>query len=68
MKEIELKERINHIERGLRLFDEELEKVKKMKVEIEDIKAEIKALKIFLSRGNPDFKKQYPEITKKLKG
>ena len=68
MKEIELKESINHIERGLRLIDEELEKVKKMKVEIEDIKAEIKALKIFLSRGNPDFKKQYPEIVKKLKG
>lgn len=72
MKEVELKERINHLERGLRLLGEDLgkglEEMKRLKGEIGDIRAEIKAIKIFLGRINPDFKSQYPEIVKKLKG
>jgi hypothetical protein len=68
MKKIELEERVNHLERGLRLLGDDLEGAKRLKQEIEDIKAEIKALKIFLGRINPDFKSQYPEIVKKLKG
>lgn len=67
MKEVELREKIKHIERGLNLLGDELENVKRLKREIEDIKAEIKALKIYLGRVNPDFKSQYPEIVKKLK-
>lgn len=67
MKETEVKEKINHLERGLRLIDEELEGIKKLREDINDIKAEIKAIKIFLGRVNPDFKSQYPEIVKKLK-
>jgi hypothetical protein len=35
--------------------------------EIRDIQAELKALKMFLSRSMPDFKKQFPEIQRKLK-
>ncbi len=35
--------------------------------EIMDIQAEIKALKLFLARNIPEFKKQYPEIQRKLK-
>jgi len=35
--------------------------------EIGDIQAEIKALKMFLARNIPEFKKQYPEIQTKLK-
>lgn len=35
--------------------------------EIGDIKAEMKALKLFLARNIPEFKKQYPEIQRKLK-
>ncbi|MBI5199019.1 MAG: hypothetical protein AABY78_04950 [Nitrospirota bacterium] len=68
MKEIELKERISHLERGLRLLGDDLEGIMKIKGAIEDIKAEIKVLKIYLGRVNPDFKSQYPEIVKKLKG
>lgn len=68
MKEIELKERIIHLERGLRLLGDDLEGIMKIKGAIEDIKAEIKVLKIYLGRVNPDFKSQYPEIVKKLKG
>ncbi len=35
--------------------------------EIRDIQAELKALKMFLTRTIPEFKKQFPEIQRKLK-
>jgi hypothetical protein len=35
--------------------------------EIGDIQAELKAIKLFLSRHIPEFKQQYPEIQRKLK-
>jgi len=35
--------------------------------EIKDIYAELKALKLFLSRSMPEFKKQFPEIQRKIK-
>ena len=35
--------------------------------DIKDLQSELKALKLFLSRSIPEFKKQYPEIQRKLK-
>ena len=35
--------------------------------EIEDIQSELKALKVFLTRNSPEFKKQFPEIQRKVK-
>lgn len=35
--------------------------------ELTDIKAELKALKMFLTRNIPAFKKEFPEIQRKLK-
>ena len=35
--------------------------------EIKDIQAELKAIKLFLARHIPEFKKQFPEIQRKLK-
>jgi len=35
--------------------------------EIGDILSELKALKVFLSRNIPEFKKEFPEIQRKLK-
>jgi hypothetical protein len=35
--------------------------------EIGDIQAELKALKLFLARNIPEFKKQFPEIQRKVK-
>jgi hypothetical protein len=35
--------------------------------EILDIQAELKALKVFLTRNSPEFKKQFPEIQRKVK-
>ncbi len=35
--------------------------------EIRDILVELKALKVFLARSQPEFKKQFPEIQRKVK-
>jgi hypothetical protein len=35
--------------------------------DIKDLQSELKALKLFLSRSIPEFKKQFPEIQRKLK-
>lgn len=35
--------------------------------DIRDILRELKAIKMFLSRSIPEFKKQFPEIQRKLK-
>lgn len=35
--------------------------------DIRDILRELKAIKLFLSRSIPEFKKQFPEIQRKLK-
>lgn len=35
--------------------------------EISDILHELKALKVFLTRNIPEFKKQFPEIQRKVK-
>lgn len=35
--------------------------------EIKDIQTELKALKLFLTRNVPEFKKQFPEIEGKVK-
>jgi hypothetical protein len=35
--------------------------------EIKDIQTELKALKLFLTRNIPEFKKQFPEIQGKVK-
>jgi hypothetical protein len=35
--------------------------------ELRDIQAELKALKLFLARTMPEFKKQFPEIQRKVK-
>jgi len=35
--------------------------------EMHDVLSELKALKMFLSRSIPEFKKQFPEIQRKVK-
>ncbi len=68
MKETNLKERMDIMERGIRLLSDGLEPdIKDMKRSLQEMQIEIKALKLFLGRLSPEFKKQYPEIIKKLK-
>jgi len=63
-----LKERIALIERELATLTERLEGLEGSLKEVEDIRLEIKGIKLFLGRVHPDFKNQFPEIMQKIKG
>jgi flagellar biosynthesis regulator FlaF len=61
-------ERIRIQEKALSNLADMLKKHEnEMAEEIRDIQAELKSLKLFLARNIPEFKKQYPEIQRKLK-
>ena len=45
---------------------EKLEELRCIVKDIQDLKLEIKGLKLFLGRVHPDFKKQFPDIKKKF--
>jgi hypothetical protein len=61
-------ERLKIQEKALQGLADKLEKREdEFDEEMQDVLEELKALKLFLSRTMPDFKKQYPEIRKKLK-
>jgi hypothetical protein len=62
------KERLNFLEKALSNLADALKKHEmQTEEEIRDIQAELKALKLFLARNHPEFKKQYPEIQSKVK-
>jgi hypothetical protein len=60
------KERINLLEKELATLTEKLEETSASLKEIEDLKLEIKGLKLFLGRTYPEFKSKFPEIMKKI--
>jgi hypothetical protein len=63
-----IEERIKIQEKALSNFADSMKKrEKEFDEEIRDIKAECKAFKLFLARNMPEFKKQFPEIQRKLK-
>lgn len=60
------KERINLLEKELATLTEKLEETSASLKEIEDLKLDIKGLKLFLGRTYPEFKSKFPEIMKKI--
>ncbi len=61
-------ERLNIQEKALSTLADALKKHEiEAAEEIKDLQAELKALTMFLSRNIPEFKKQFPEIQRKLK-
>ena len=61
-------ERLKIQEKALsNLADSMNKREKEFDEEIEDLKAEVKALELFLARNMPEFKKEFPEIQRKLK-
>ena len=60
------KERINLLEKELATLTEKLEETSASLKEMEDLKLEIKGLKLFLGRTYPEFKSKFPEIMKKI--
>ncbi len=67
MKEFELRDRLKLLEKEIALLGKMTEGIKfDMKERIDDIKIELGALKAYLSQLDPDFKKKYPRIKKKV--
>jgi hypothetical protein len=62
-----LSEKIALIEKELATISGSLERINAALKDAEDLKLDIKGLKLFLGRVHPEFKGQYPEIMKKLK-
>jgi len=61
-----LKERLNLLDKGLMTLTEKLEEMSASLKEIEDLKLELKGLKLFLGREYPEFKSKFPEVMKKI--
>lgn len=61
-----LRERINLLEKELVILTDKLEETGASLKEVEDLKLEIKGLKLFLGRAYPEFKIKFPEIMKKI--
>lgn len=61
-----LKERLDLLEKELMTLTEKLEEINAALKDIEDLKLEIKGLKLFLGRAHPEFKGQFPEIMQKF--
>lgn len=64
----DLSERVNIQEKALQELADTLKKREaEIDEEMKDVLEELRALKMFLSRELPNFKKQYPDIRKKIK-
>lgn len=63
-----LKERISLLEKEISTLTEKFDGLSPVLKELEELKQEIKGIKLFLGRVHPDFKNQFPDIVKKLKG
>lgn len=65
--ELILKDRLMLLEKELSMAAEKIDELRKTLEELNDVKAEIKALKLYLGRVHPDFKNEFPLIVQKLK-
>ena len=65
-EESKSQECFNLIQKELITLTEKMEKMSVSLHDIDDLKLEIKGLKVFLGRLHPDFSKQFPEIMKKV--
>ena len=62
-----VKEKFDLIEKELATLTDRVEEISRALREIEDLKIEIKGIKVFLGRMHPEFKNQFPEIMQKLR-
>ncbi|MBZ0157278.1 MAG: hypothetical protein K8I29_13840 [Alphaproteobacteria bacterium] len=61
-----LQDRLGLVEQELKTLADKVIKLETSLKEMDDLKLELKALKIFLGRMHPDFKIQFPEILAKM--
>ncbi|MEM2956625.1 MAG: hypothetical protein QW041_03585 [Candidatus Pacearchaeota archaeon] len=65
-EELIFKEKIKIIEKEIITLTEKIENLEKAITSLSELKNEVKALKLYLNRLNPDFKSEYPKIIKKI--
>lgn len=61
-----MEEKIKLFERELVTLTEKIDSINTSLKEIEDLKQEIKGLKVFIGRAYPEFKSKFPEIMQKI--
>lgn len=66
-EEIILKDNLKLIEKELETITERLTKLEREMEALDELKKEIKAIKLYLSKRYPEFKKEYLDIIKKFK-
>ncbi|HEC97827.1 MAG TPA: hypothetical protein ENI58_06695 [Nitrospirae bacterium] len=66
-EERELSEKINLLEKEIQTLVSEIQRLDAALSAVEDVKLELKGIKLFLGRKHPDLKDQLPEIVRKLK-
>ncbi len=64
--EMVLSDRINLLEQELKTLAEKASNYKRVSEELEELRLDMKALKLFLTRHYPEIKSEVPEIRKKL--
>ncbi len=62
-----LTERIKLLEKEVETLTAEVETLRGQLSEMQELRLEIKGIKVFLGRLYPEFKQQLPEIVRKLK-
>ena len=62
-----MEERIKLVEKEIQTLTSELQRVSDILGGIDDIRFELKGIKVFLGRKYPEFKTELPEIVRKLK-
>ncbi len=66
-EEIVVKEAIGLLQQEIATLTGKLSAFEKVLGNMEDIESELKAMKLFLGRRYPEFKKEYPEIIEKIR-
>lgn len=67
MKEFEMMEKLKLLEQEIAFLGKMVENIKlDSKEKVDNIKIELGALKAYLSQMDPEFKKKYPRIKKKV--
>jgi hypothetical protein len=65
-EEIALKEKLKLLEQELVTLVDKLSEIEGRFNDLDDLKDEMKAIKLFLSKEYPDFKSKFPELLKKV--
>jgi chromosome segregation ATPase len=65
-EEIILREKISLLEKEIATLTEQLEKTRTRLADLDDLKDELRGLKVFLGRLYPEFKSEFPEILQKI--